>query len=235
MRGALCFLTPVGRPARPAPGALGWFPAVGLLVGGALGGIWWGTAREWAPLVSAGIVVAADLALTGMLHLDGVVDSADGLLPHLSRERRLAVMEEPGAGAFGVCAAVAVLLLRWGSLAATVPSVALLAGLWCASRTWMAGATFLLPYARPGGLASAFVGPGLAARACAVAGMLASLGLLVSWRTVQGPVALAAGTAAAAGVLALGRRRLGGFTGDVLGAAGVVGETVGLLAAAARW
>ena len=62
--------------------------------------------RRWPPAV----VVAADLALTGMLHVDGLADTADGLLPHLERERRLEVMAEPAVGAFAV-AVVGVVLL----------------------------------------------------------------------------------------------------------------------------
>ncbi len=235
MRGALCFLTPLGRSRKPSPAALGWFPAVGALIGSALGGIWWGAWRVWPSLVGAAVVVVADLALTGMLHLDGLIDSADGLLSHLVPGRRLAVMEEPGIGAFGACAAGAALLLRWGALASTRPSVLLLAGLWCASRTWMATTILVVPYAREAGLASAFLGGGARSVAALVAGGLGSLGFLLAWRTGPGAAVLLAGTVAAGGVVALARRRLGGFTGDVLGAAGVVGETVGLVLAAARW
>jgi adenosylcobinamide-GDP ribazoletransferase len=177
-------------------------------------------------------VVAADLALTGMLHFDGLVDSADGLLPPLERSRRLDVMADPAAGAFGVGVAVVVLLLRWASLAALAPSPVLLSALWCASRLAMAQFARTVPYARPAGLASAFLAPG--ARRLPVAGMLlgAALTALGAGDAVAGVAAL--GIAAAA-VMALAVRRVGGFTGDVLGAAGMVGETAGLLAAAARW
>ncbi|MGI8882353.1 MAG: adenosylcobinamide-GDP ribazoletransferase, partial [Jatrophihabitans sp.] len=61
------------------------------------------------------------------------------------------------------------------------------------------------------------------------------LGLAAVVDGLRGGVAVAAGIAAGAGVLLLGRRRLGGFTGDVLGAAGVTGETVSLVVAAAKW
>jgi cobalamin synthase len=59
--------------------------------------------------------------------------------------------------------------------------------------------------------------------------------MLVAWRPVPGAVSLMSATLAGAAVLLLAVRRVGGFTGDVLGASGVVGETVGLLVAAARW
>jgi adenosylcobinamide-GDP ribazoletransferase len=232
MRRAVAFLTAFGGAAPPSPSTFGWFPFVGAGLGLVLGGIWWLADRLWAAPVAAAVVVAADLALTGMLHFDGLVDSADGLLPPLERSRRLDVMADPAAGAFGVGVAVVVLLLRWASLAALAPSPALLGALWCGSRLAMAQFARTVPYARPSGLASAFLGPG--ARRLPVAGMLlgAVLTALGAGDAVAGMAALGIATAA---VMALAVRRLGGFTGDVLGAAGMVGETAGLLAAAARW
>ena len=232
MRRALSFLTPLGGATVPAPAALAWFPAVGAVLGLALGGVWWLADGLWAPPVAAAVVVAADLALTGMLHFDGLVDSADGLLPPLEQGRRLEVMADPAAGAFGVGVAVVVLLLRWASLATLAPAPWLLAALWCGSRLAMAVVAGGMPYARPGGLAGAFLDGGR--RRVPVAGVLLVVVLVALGRgdAVVGIVALGV---AAAGVVVLALRRLGGFTGDVLGAAGVIGETAGLLAAAARW
>lgn len=232
MRKALAFLTPFGGAAVPSPSALSWFPLVGAGMGLALGGIWWAADRLWAAPVAAAVVVAADLALTGMLHFDGLVDSADGLLPPLERGQRLDVMADPAAGAFGVGVAVVVLLLRWASLATLTPSPMLLAALWCASRLAMAEFARNLPYARSAGLASAFLQPGrgrLPLAGILLGGVLAALG---AGDAVVGVAVLGL---SAAVVVALAVRRLGGFTGDVLGAAGMVGETAGLLAAAARW
>jgi adenosylcobinamide-GDP ribazoletransferase len=229
---------------------------VGAALGLALGGIWWAAARAWSAPVAAAVVVAADLALTGLLHLDGLADTADGLLGHFAaggsaapggapsppssrpspRARRLAVMADPGVGAFGIGVVAAVLLVRFAALAGLRPSWLLLGGLWCASRTWMAVAARALPYARPeGGLASAFLeGPGRPVVVGAI-GLAGSCALLLAWHPLAGAVSLASATLAAGGVLVLARRRVGGFTGDVLGATGLVGETVGLLVAAARW
>lgn len=237
LRRALAFLTPVGGAAVPTPATAAWFPLAGALIGLAVGGLWWLAAKAWPPPVVAALVVAADLGLTGMLHFDGLLDSADGLLPHLTRERRLAVMASPGIGAFAVAVGGAVLLVRFAAVTAIRPRAVpfLVAGLWCAARTLMAGAMAVVPYARrlDGGLATSFLGPGRGA--AVVAGGAAAMVLAAQWRVVAGPVAVLAGLAAGAGVILLGRRQLGGFTGDVLGAAGVVAETVGLLVAAARW
>ncbi len=234
MRGALSFLTAVGRARQPGPRTLDWFPLVGALIGLTLGGAWWGANRLWSPQLSAALVVVADMAVTGLLHFDGLVDSADGLLPHLDRERRLAVMASPDVGAFGVGVAIVVVLLRWAALAAIRPSVILLVALWCLSRTGMAVVARTQPYARSeGGLVSAFSGP--PRWAPLIFGVALSLGLAFAWRLPAGAVSVAAALAAGGAVVWLARRRLGGFTGDVLGAAGVLAETAGLIAAAGRW
>jgi adenosylcobinamide-GDP ribazoletransferase len=242
LRGAVGFLTPLGGAAPPSPEALLWFPVVGAAIGAALGVLWWAAGRVWPALVAGALVVAADLACTGLLHVDGLVDSADGLLAHLDRERRLAVMSEPTVGAFGVVSAAVVLVTRWAALSSGVPrrigpAVLLLAALWCAARSLMVLTTTLVPYARAGegGLASAFLGGREPARAVAVTGLAASFGLLLAWHALAAPAVLAGVLATWAGVLLLARRRIGGFTGDVLGAAGVLGETVGLIVAMARW
>lgn len=232
---AVAFLTAVGRARRPTPRAVGWFPVVGAGLGLLLGLVWWGAGQVWPAAVAAAVVVAADLAVTGLLHLDGLVDAADGLLPHLERERRLEVMTAPDTGAFGIGTAGAVLLLRWSALSAMTPHVLLLGALWCASRTTMAFTMGHVPYARQtGGLADSFRG-GDGPTALLLAAAAGALALGAAWSVPAGPVAVAAGVLAAAGVVALARRRVGGFTGDVLGAAGVVAETVGLWAAAAKW
>lgn len=234
MRRALAFLTPLGGPAVPDATTLSWFPVVGAVLGLFVGGVWWGAERLWPAAVAAAIVVAVDLALTGLLHLDGLVDAADGLLPQVPRERRLAIMAEPTVGAYGVAAAVVVLLLRWTALASMDPNPLLVAGAWCGSRTVMAVAARALPYARAeGGLASAMLGGDW--RPVGLYGLTAavSLGAFAGGRVSE----LAVGLGMAAGwlVVLAARRRVGGFTGDVLGAAGLVTETVALLVASARW
>jgi adenosylcobinamide-GDP ribazoletransferase len=233
MRRALAFLTPLFGASEPRPGTLTWFPFAGAALGLVLGAVWWGAERVWPAAVAAGIVVVADLALTGLLHVDGLADSADGLLPHLDQARRLEVMAAPDVGAFGVATVVAVLLLRWTALATTAPSPLLLGGLWCASRTAMAVTARKVPYARPGGLASAFLGG--RTLSTALIGAVLATGLAFAGPGVAGIAAVAGVVVGAAGVVALARRRIGGFTGDVLGASGMVGETTGLLVAAARW
>jgi adenosylcobinamide-GDP ribazoletransferase len=237
MRRALSFLTPFGGAAEPAPSALAWFPAVGALIGLGVGAVWWAARQAWPSPAAAAIALIADAALTGMLHLDGLADAADGLLPPLPRARRLEVMADPRLGAFGAAGLATVLLARFGALASMMPSALAMAGLWSGSRTAMAVTARAVPYARPGGLASAFRGPAILASPVflGLAGGLLAAGLAFAGRGAHGLAAVGAEAAGAGAVVLLAWRRLGGFTGDVLGAAAVVGETAGLLTLAGRW
>lgn len=228
MRAALGFLTPLGGARTPSWRALPWFPVVGAVVGLGVGGVWWGAGQVWPPGVAAALAIVAGLALTGMLHVDGLADSADGLLPHLPVERRLEVMAQPDIGAYGVAAIGAALLLQVTALGSMEPDVVLLVSICAASRALLAADLALGRYARGDGLASAFQGGG---RATAwVVGLLGAVAVLVAW---DGAPGVAGGLLAGVGVLLFARRRIGGYTGDVLGAALVVSETVGLVLASA--
>lgn len=238
MLAALAFLTPlpVGAGRRPSGRTLLWFPVVGALLGGVLGLAWRGLDRltRGQGLLVATLVVAADLALTGALHFDGLVDSADGLLAPVERARRLVIMAAPEIGAFGLAAGVVGLLLRVACFAQLAPRPLLLIGLWCASRTVMACVAAALPYARSeGGLVSAFLDGMPEALVIGIPGALLAVAASAG-AGVRGPLAVAAGLVAALGVALLARRRIGGFTGDVLGACGFVCETVGLVVATVR-
>jgi cobalamin 5'-phosphate synthase/cobalamin synthase len=232
---ALAFLTPLGGAASPTRAAFVWFPVVGALLGFALGSIWWAADEALGAFAAAAVVVAADLALTGALHFDGLLDSADGLLPHLPAERRLAVMAEPHVGAFAVAAGITALLLRIASLTALgAARPLLLAALWCLARTAMALTAITGRYARTHGLASSFL-PAGSRMSWVVPAAIGTI-LVLALALADDPrsiVAVLAAASAGAGVAALARRRIGGFTGDTLGAGGIVAETVGLLAAVA--
>jgi adenosylcobinamide-GDP ribazoletransferase len=226
---ALAFLTVAGGARRPDERTLAWFPVVGAVLGGAISLVWLGSDELWPAAVAAAVVVAADLGLTGLLHADGLADSADGLLPHLPPERRLAVMSAPDVGGFALAVVPAVLLLRWSALATgAVPALALVA-VWAASRTVVAAVPALVPYAREQGLASAFLAGARTRFLAWLAPAGVVLAIAAGW---LGIVALVALVGASAAVVALARRRIGGFTGDVLGAVVLVGETAALLALA---
>jgi adenosylcobinamide-GDP ribazoletransferase len=233
LRGAVAFLTVIGRGSAPSSSAMGWFPVVGALVGTVVGLAWWGANEVWGPLLAATVAVGVDLAITGALHHDGLADTADGLLPHLEPDRRLEVMRTPDVGAFAVVTVVVVVLLRVGALASMEPDVVLVAGVWCASRTAMVLVARTLPYARTdGGLASAFLGRSPIVPAAVGVALSTALLAWFGWPALAAAVALVVVSAAVAW---MAHRRIGGFTGDVLGAVGVLGETAALLTLAARW
>jgi adenosylcobinamide-GDP ribazoletransferase len=233
MREAMAFLTVLGRATTPSPRAWRWFPVVGALVGAGVGVVWWATGEVLVALPAAVCAVAADLALTGMLHVDGLADASDGLLPHADPQRRLDIMRRPDVGAYGVAVVAVVMLARVAGFSARPASIALVAALWCAARTVVAVTPAWVPYARAEGLVSALLGTRAGWwPAVALPGAAAVAWVAIGLEGLAAVLAVVAGTL---GVVLLARRRVGGFTGDVLGAAIVVGETVGLLVAGARW
>jgi adenosylcobinamide-GDP ribazoletransferase len=155
-------------------------------------------------------------------------------------------MADPRIGVFGAVALIVVLFARTTTLAAVPAKPLVVIGLWCGSRTLMAVAARTLPYVRgEGGLASAFEGDREPARSdgrgglpawagVAAYGMAAAILCAVLGAGARGVVVVAAELVMMGAVLWLAQRRIGGYTGDVLGAAGVLAETAGLLALAVR-
>ncbi|WP_419930087.1 adenosylcobinamide-GDP ribazoletransferase [Candidatus Poriferisocius sp.] len=225
--GAVAFLTVAGRGQKPQARSLWWFPVIGAGLGGVLAAIHWGAGELWPLLVVGILVVAADLVLTGALHLDGLADSADGLLPPMDKDRRLTVMSRPDVGAFAIAAVVVVLGARWAALGVEGVESLSLVPIWALSRTLVAVVPAIVPYARPGGLAAPFLA---GARRWLVLWLVPAVAGLVLIEGASGAVAAGAAVAVSAGVVALAWRRLGGFTGDVLGAVILMAETAALLA-----
>jgi len=232
MREAVALLTVLGGAATPSPRAWRWFPVVGAVVGALVGVCWWAASEAFAPLVAAALAMGADLGLTGMLHVDGLADAADGLLGHGERADRLRIMRTPDIGAFAIGVVVTVLLVRFAALATQPVSVALVVALWCASRTIAAVVPAYVPYARDEGIASGMLPAVSAWPAVALVPVLAATAFVDGTR---GAVSVVACVLAVVAVAAFAARRVGGFTGDVIGASIVVGETVGLVVAAAHW
>lgn len=200
-----------------------------------------GSALDWPGLL-VGLVTVGGLALgTRALHLDGLADTVDGLGTGWDRERALSVMRRGDVGPMGVVALVLVLGAQAAAIGVLVTdwrSAAGLAVLVCCSRAVLAVVCRRgVPAARPGGLGAAVAGsvPRVAALATWVV-VAALLGLVWAW--LGSDWAAGVGTAllaVAAGALLVAWcvRRLGGVTGDVMGACVEVAFTVLLLGAAA--
>ncbi|MFV1989251.1 MAG: adenosylcobinamide-GDP ribazoletransferase [Acidimicrobiales bacterium] len=233
MRAAVGFLTIFGSSALPSPRTMRWFGVVGAFIGAFLGAVWVAAGELFAPLVAAGLVVLADLVVTGFLHLDGLADAGDGLIAPMDQQKRLAVMRTPDVGAFGVGVVVVVLGLRWAALASTEASWWFLAVVWALSRIFVAAVPAIVPYARDEGLASTFIGDNIVKWVPLAVLPSAAAGYVFGGAAVV--AALVGLYVAAWGVVAFARRRLGGFTGDILGATILISETVALVVYSARW
>ncbi len=233
LRTALAVLTrvPVGAgPARPGElaRAVPWFPLVGGLLGLAVAGIYAGVALGLPPLPAATVAVGAGVVLTGAFHEDGLADAADAL-GGWRRGEALRIMRDPTHGTYGVLAVVLSVAVRAAALA-SLDGWAALAVLPAGHALSRAGCIGLLVVARPA------TGEGLGASYAGAVGrgqVLAALGTGLLVGTVSlGPWVAPAALLAGLGAWAVGRvaaRRVGGITGDVLGAAQQVGEVLVLL------
>lgn len=217
-------------------------PWVGAVLGGLQGLLWWGLEGRVPPLAQVALVLAAGLLLTGGLHMDGAMDTADGLA---AGERLLEAMEDSRVGASGAQALALLLLLRTAALAtlATAAPLALpWAALWGRVAPLVAMARF--PYLRPGGTAAfhrehwAGLARELQPTALLVLLMVVIEMAVAGW-VVAGSGASKAVLAGLAGLLPalvvplwLGRR-LGGHSGDSYGACVEWSEALALLLSAA--
>ncbi len=227
MLSALSFLTILGKPRLPDQRTLAWFPVVGALIGLILATVSWAAGLGISSrFLAAGLVVLADLIITGMLHFDGLADSTDGLLPHLERKRRLEVMRSPDVGAFALAIVPVVLCLRWFAIVSNSSEWLMFIGIWMLSRTLMATAPAWLPYAHDQGIVTPFLA---GARKWFVVWFIPSAILLGTVDVQRGPVAIGLAVLAGTAVLGLAYKKINGFTGDVLGASAVIAETVALI------
>ncbi|MEU8087029.1 adenosylcobinamide-GDP ribazoletransferase [Micromonospora sp. NPDC049101] len=215
-----------GRIDRPVAGiAMALAPVVGALLGVLLAGVLLLTSAFAPPLVAAGVTVGAAALLTRGLHLDGLADTVDALGSYRRGAAALEIMKKPDVGPFGVVALVVVLLVQSAALADLVgrSGLACLAAVVAATAAGRFGVTVAcrrgVPAARPdglGALVAGTVGPVAVAVGAVAVALLAVPA--VPGRPWQGPLAVATALAVALALLTHVVRRLGGITGDVLGA-----------------
>lgn len=208
-----------------------WFwPIVGLVVAGISGGLGWcamalGMPAFWA----AGLVLLVQALLTGAMHEDGLADTADGLWGGWTRERRLEIMKDSHIGSYGVLALSFSLLFRTSALATVLSSTptaffaVVIVG--AGSRAAMVGVMAALPSARSGGLSAttgrpstAHFGMAILLSAAVAFGSCGILGLVILGVTLFGAVI--------PGIIA--KVKIGGQTGDILGASQQISEIFGL-------
>jgi adenosylcobinamide-GDP ribazoletransferase len=224
-------------------GVLPWAPLVGLALGGAAAGAGVLGAQLVSPLTGSVLALAALAALTRGLHLDGLADTADGLGPLRGRERALQVMHQGDVGPFGVVALVLTLLAQAAAGTELLASDDGWLALWTAvvvarlamARTGLRG----LPVAEGSALGRAVAGTVSPAWLAGWAVLVVAGAAAAGWAAGGARAAAALAGACAAGLVAAevvrarATARLGGVTGDVMGAMGEVAATVVLLVAAA--
>ena len=228
---ALQFLTRVPMPAGTLSETdLAWAPAWYGMVGLGLGCLLAGTNLElmrWVPVAPRiAAVLLLNFFLTGGLHLDGLADSADGLLGSRERERSLAIMRDSRIGSFGTVALIAVLGLQWSALAALArpaQTAALILAPALARAGMLGGALYAAP-ARADGLGAWFLQTVTPVRLlCSAIPVLAAALWLGhgagAWSCVWTLIAVVCSRWWLV-------RRLGGQTGDTLGGTAVLIETI---------
>ena len=221
----------VDHQAAGARGALAaWaYPLVGMGLGAAAGLVFAALSGLGAAEgVAAGAALALLMVLTGGLHEDGLADTADGFGGAAEKARVLEIMRDSRIGSFGASALVLCLLARWSAVASfgIWEAVAALVAAGALSRAAMVVVMWALPPARRDGLgAGAGEVPGHVLVAALVIAALASA--LCGWGAL---LAIPAAGVAAVIVARLADRRIGGHTGDVLGATQQAAEAAALAA-----
>ncbi len=248
LRLAVTLLTAIPLPGRPvapsrrtATAAMYWAPVIGAAAGAVSAGVLLLAARagHTGPLLASALAIGTGAVSTRALHLDGLADFADGLGSRQDPAGALAVMRRSDIGPFGVVTLVLVLLIQVLALARAQtlgrgPEAVITAAV-TARLAMTVACRRPVPAARPGGLGALVAGSVRAVwavvlvLAAVAAAAWAGLALAGSWYLAGG---LLAGLAVSVALTALATRRLGGITGDVLGALAEVAGAVCLLVTA---
>ena len=226
------FLTRVPIRLRREPSmerAIVWFPLVGALIGAATGGVAVGAWHLVPPAVAAALAVIAGLLITGAFHEDGLGDIADAFGGGTTVERRLEIMKDSRHGTYGVAAMCASIVIRIVAVGSLAGPAAMFAGLIIAHTMARAASVGLMGSMKlAAGLEvrnslGADYGRSTTQRraAIAVASGCAITALATGWWVA--PLA-AAGVVSAVAVGVLALRKIGGISGDVLGACEQIAE-----------
>jgi adenosylcobinamide-GDP ribazoletransferase len=206
--------------------SLTYFPLVGLILGAILLGLHYGLTLILPSSVVNALLIIVLVILTGAHHLDGFIDTCDGVIAGKSRKERLAIMSDTKVGAFGIVGVILLLLLKYVSLSSApiLPALLLMPTL---SRWAMVSIIFIFPYAKRSGMGLTFK-QGATWQRLTIATVIAlviAVALLKWW----GLVLMTALWLIAFGIAGYFRSRLGGLTGDNYGAINELAEVLVLL------
>ena len=207
-----------------------YFPVVGLLLGSILAGVnYFLNAFGFGGISSNIILVVLLVILTGGLHLDGLSDTSDALFSGKSKDAMLAIMRDPHVGAIGVLAIISAVLLKIAFLSAIGPALKVKALiLMCVMSRWsMPLSIYSFPYARQDGKAKAFVDGMNIWIFLAVT--LVTITIAYFLLNISGILIL--GVIGACAYLTAGcvKNKVGGITGDTIGAIGEIMEIAVLI------
>ena len=205
-----------------------YFPFAGWGVGAAVGAVAWSASFVLPATVAAGLALAVGALLTGAMHEDGFADVCDGFGGGTTRERTLEIMRDSRIGAFGAVGLLLIVGLRWQALAALPVTLVVVAAIAAAALSRAVSISLLasLDYARAAGKARPVVSRLRAPRVATalVLGLLPLLFLPAAWSGCLIALLVVRGLA-----VAWFRQRLGGYTGDCLGAVQQIAEIAVLL------
>lgn len=210
--------------------AAAYFPLVGWLAGAVAAGVWWLAGRWWPAGVASGLSLAATLLLTGAMHEDGFADVCDGFGGGYTKARVLEIMRDSRIGAFGAIGVVVMLGLKWQAVTALPPALApaVLVAAHVVSRAASTTLMTTLPYVREESVKAKPLATDLrGGRLALVLATAAAALMLLPARCWWAVLVLVIVRAVLARWL---RRRIGGYTGDCLGAAQQVSEVAFYLA-----
>lgn len=236
-RAAASFLTRVplgahGGDASEIGRGVVWFPVVGAAIGACVGLVYVAAMQILPSFVSAVLAVAAGVLLTGAFHEDGLADTADALGGSFDRDGALRIFHDPRHGSYGVLALVLSVVLRITALAGlpALTGLIVMTVAHAVSRAAALGVLGLVPAATDEGLGATYArhAPRSRVITAVAVGVVATLPFGV-WI----PFVIGAAVAASALVSRMSIRRIGGITGDVLGAVQQIVEIVTLLVAVA--
>lgn len=212
--------------------SLKYYPIVGLIIGVILLGIAW-LSDHVEPMLQAALILGAWVIITGGLHLDGLADCTDAWVGGLGdRERTLAIMKDPYCGPMGVISLVVVLLIQYSAIVALIGSEQMIALLYIPIIARLLPSLFFITttYARKEGLGSAFSDNNQRTTLIAILIICSILTTLLGG--LMGLLLLVAAVTTFFIIRTSAVKRVGGFTGDVLGAAVVIFETSALIVVA---
>ncbi|MEM9471163.1 MAG: adenosylcobinamide-GDP ribazoletransferase [Pseudomonadota bacterium] len=232
-------LSRAGWTAERERASVGYYAAAGLVIGSIAAIAYWLASQLFPPLLSSLVAVAAASLVTGALHEDGLADVCDGVGGGQTRDRALAIMRDSRIGAYGTLGLIVFVgakVVALSSLPAAI-AMAALAGGHAVSRAAIPGILATADYARSEGGAASSVAERPSPQVWAVTGL--TMAMLIAASLLIMPFGAIVYAFAGAGVLTLAMRqmfmrKLGGYTGDCLGAVQQAGE-LGFYLGLAAW